>query len=146
MKAKLMKTHVEFRSDAFPPYEGEEEEINPGIYGKRLAEFLVRGLSEKGFRPNIPIPEDWGWIVPIENNEFPLWIGCANYEEYPDGFLCFIEPHQSLIRKFLFFGKIDTSERVEALHRVIDEILSAETSIIDKQWWSYEEFINPQVK
>jgi hypothetical protein len=24
-----MKTHVEFRSDAFPPYDGEEDEINP---------------------------------------------------------------------------------------------------------------------
>ena len=44
-----MKTHVEFRSDMFPQYEGEEDEINPGRYGKRVAEFLVRGLKEKGF-------------------------------------------------------------------------------------------------
>jgi hypothetical protein len=28
-----MKTHVEFRSDAFPPYDDEEYEINPGRYG-----------------------------------------------------------------------------------------------------------------
>ena len=33
-----MKTQVEFRSDKFPPYEGEEEQINPGLWGKRLAE------------------------------------------------------------------------------------------------------------
>jgi hypothetical protein len=43
-----MKTHVVFRSNAFPPYDGEEEEINPGRYGKRLAEFLVDGLKQKG--------------------------------------------------------------------------------------------------
>jgi hypothetical protein len=45
-----MKTHVEFRSEAFPPYDGEEE-INPGRYGKRVAEFLVHGPKEKGFEP-----------------------------------------------------------------------------------------------
>jgi hypothetical protein len=44
-----MKTYVEFRSNEFPPCEGEEEEINPERYGKRVAEFLVRGLKEKGF-------------------------------------------------------------------------------------------------
>jgi len=35
-----MKTQVEFRSSRFPPYDGEEEQINPGLWGKRLAEYL----------------------------------------------------------------------------------------------------------
>ncbi len=43
-----MKTQVEFRSSKFPPYEGEQEQINPGLWGKRLAEYFVRKLSEKG--------------------------------------------------------------------------------------------------
>ncbi len=33
-----MKTQVEFRSSKFPPYDGEHEQINPGLWGKRLAE------------------------------------------------------------------------------------------------------------
>jgi len=37
-----MKTHVEFRSSAFPAYENEEEEINPGLWGRRLAEHLKK--------------------------------------------------------------------------------------------------------
>jgi len=37
-----MKTQVEFRSSKFPPYEGEQEQINPGLWGKRLAEYLVQ--------------------------------------------------------------------------------------------------------
>jgi hypothetical protein len=65
---KAMKTHVEFRSDAFPPYDGEEDEINPGRYGKRLAEFLVRGLKDKGFEALDPVKEDWGCVVPIKND------------------------------------------------------------------------------
>lgn len=43
-----MRTHFEFRSAAFPAYEGESEQINPGRHGKRLAAALdgiVRGLS-----------------------------------------------------------------------------------------------------
>ena len=54
------ETPVEFRSSKFPPYEGEEELINPGHWGKRLAEYLVQKLSEKGIltvnavKPAIP--------------------------------------------------------------------------------------------
>ena len=38
MQSIPMKTQVEFRSAKFPPYEGEEEEINPGLWGRRLTE------------------------------------------------------------------------------------------------------------
>lgn len=137
-----MKTHVEFRSDQFPPYEGQET-INPGRYGKRLAEYLARGLREMGFEPLDPIAEDWGWVLPIRNDGFRLWIGCANYDEFPDGFLCFIEPCKAAIRPFPFLRKIVTSSKVAALQSAIDKVLSANPRIRDKRWWSYEEFIRP---
>ena len=53
-----MKTQVEFRSSKFPPYEGEQEQINPGLWGKRLAEYFVRKLSEKGIKTEEIIAED----------------------------------------------------------------------------------------
>jgi len=138
-----MKTHVEFRSHAFPPYDGEEDEINPGRYGKRVAEFLARGLKEKGFESLDPLAEDWGWVVPIKNNGFNLWIGCGNYDEYPgDGFLCFIEPHQPKIRRW-FLWTVDISARVSALQEAIDQVLSRNPAVRDKKWWSYEEFNRP---
>jgi hypothetical protein len=43
-----MQTHLEFRSTEFPAYP-HEEEINPGRFGKRLAEFLVAQLPRAGF-------------------------------------------------------------------------------------------------
>jgi hypothetical protein len=138
-----MKTHVEFRSDEFPPYEGEEVEINPGRYGKRVAEFLVRGLKTNGFEPLEPIAEDWGWVVPIRNDGFKIWIGCGNYGEYDDGFPCFIEPHRRTIRRFLFLWKVDTSETITSLQEAIDELLLANPGIRDKRWWTYEEFNLP---
>jgi len=137
-----MKTHVEFRSDRFPAYESEEQEINPGRYGKRVAEFLAAGLHSHGFETEELIAEDWGWIVPIKNDGFKLWIGCGNYEEYPDGFLCFIEPHKPAIRRL--FRKISTQSRVEALQRAMDAILSESAGIRDKRWWTHDEFNSPR--
>ena len=87
-----MRTHLEFRSAAFPACPGEEEEINPGRWGKRLAEYLISELPKRGFEVARANPEDWGWRIDLRHDAFPLWIGCGNYEEYADGFLCFIEP------------------------------------------------------
>ena len=54
-----MKTQVKFRSSKFPPYEEEEEQINAGLWGKRLAEYLVQKLSEKAIKTEEIIAEDW---------------------------------------------------------------------------------------
>ena len=137
-----MQTHVEFRSDRFPAYDDEEEQINPGRWGKRLAEFLRDNLRAEGFEAEEPIAEDWGWMLPVANDPFSLWIGCGNYEEYPDGFLCFIEPHTPFVRKLL--RKIDTQARVGSLQRAMDKILSEAAGIRDKRWWTHEEFNNPR--
>ncbi len=133
-----MQTHLEFRSDRFPPYDGEEREVNPGRYGKRLAEFLQRGLAAKGFETGEPVAEDWGWLVPIRNDAFPLWVGCGNYEEYAEGFLCFIEPHTPTVRRW--FRRIDASARVRELRDAIDAVLSTDPGVRDKRWWTYEAF------
>jgi hypothetical protein len=139
-----MKTYVEFRSDAFPAYEGEEDEINSGRHGKRAAEFLARGLREKGFEPLTPVAEDWGWVVPIRNDGFKLWIGCGSYDEYPgDGFLCFIEPHQLLIRRWILWT-VDTSARIAALQQAMDAVLLANPAVRDVKWWTHDEFNRPE--
>jgi hypothetical protein len=137
-----MKTLVEFRSNAFPAYEGEEETINPGVYGQRLAEFLVSGLKAKGFEPLQPIAEDWGWIVPIRNKEFRMWIGCGTQGQRGD-FLCFIEPHRPLKRKYLIFGKVDTTAKISALREAIHELLVGHPEVRDIRWWTYQEFTQP---
>jgi hypothetical protein len=127
-----MQTHVEFRSDRFPPVEGEDEQVNPGLYGKLLAEYIQRGLADRGIAAGQPFAEDWGWCVPVKNDEFLLWIGCGHYEEYPDGFLCFIEPSRPFVRRW--FKKIDTTVRVAALRAALDDLLNAD-GIRDKKWW-----------
>lgn len=125
-----MQTYVEFRSDRFPAYDGEEEQVNSGLWGKRLAEFLRDNLQKEGFETGQPIAEDWGWMVPVANDQFRLWIGCGHYQEYPDGFLCFIERHTPFVRKLL--KNIDTQASVESLQRAMDKVLSEAAGISGK--------------
>lgn len=81
-------------------------------------------------------------MLPIENDQFPLWIGCGNYEEYADGFLCFIEPHTPSVRRLL--RRIDTRERVASLQRAMDNILSDAAGVREKRWWTHDDFNKPQ--
>lgn len=87
-----MKTQVGFHSPKFPPYEGEEEQINPGLWGTRLAEHLVERLSERGIETEDIIAEDWGWHISIKNERFPLAIACGHQSGDDDEFLSFTVP------------------------------------------------------
>lgn len=133
-----MLTYVEFRSTAFPAYDGESYEINPGRFGKRLAEYLSAELQASGERVGVLVAEDWGWVIPIENPEFKLWVGVGNYEEHPDGFLCFIEPHTEHIWRF--WKRIPTRERIAVLQQRMAAALEKHSEIREVMWQTHEEF------
>jgi hypothetical protein len=127
-----MKTNVEFKSDKFPPYDGEEDEINPGLWGKRLAEYLQNNLPLHGINVICIGAEDWGWMVELENEEFPLWIGCGHQYGEKNEFLCFIEPSKPFIRKW--FKKIDTKDKVNRVINALANVLESDSDIRDIKW------------
>jgi hypothetical protein len=129
-----MKTMVEFKSDKFPPYAGEEEEINPGLWGKRLAEYLQENLPHHGIPVMCIGSEDWGWVVELENANFPMWIGCGHQSGEADEFLCFIEPCRPFIRKW--FKKIDTISKVGHVSKALTKILESDPDIREISWTS----------
>ena len=134
-----MRTHVEFISDAFPPYPGEDEETNPGIWGKRLAEFLVAELPKHGITPKEFYTEDWGWEIPIENKAFAMYLGCSNQlESGGNHFLCMISPFKPVIRKF-FFKTINTTADVGRLADALDKILAGNSEVREIRWWDENE-------
>lgn len=127
-----MKTEVTFRSGKFPPYDGEEAQINPGLWGKRLAEYLAAGLKGRGIDTDEIIPEDWGWTVPVKNEGFRLAIGCGHQNGADDEFLCFIDPSKPMIRKW--FKKIQTTQQVCRLAEALASILSVDPDIRGVNW------------
>lgn len=136
-----MKTFVEFRSDKFPPYDGEEEDINPGLWGKRIAEYFVDNLPHHGIETEEIIAEDWGWYVPIRNSGFRLAICCGHQSGDDDEFLCFTDPAEPVVRKS--FKKIDATQALTRLTMAMKEIIAADSDIHDIKWYSREEFENP---
>jgi hypothetical protein len=127
-----MKTQVEFRSSKFPPYEGEEEMINPGLWGKRLAEYLVQRLAERQIKTTEIIAEDWGWYIPVENEGFRLAICCGHQNGDDDQFLCFTDPSSPIVKKL--FKKIDATEQLTRLTEALQQILSSDPDIRDVVW------------
>jgi hypothetical protein len=124
---------VEFCSSKFPAYPGEEDQINPGVWGKRLAEYLQFKLRERGVKAGDFYSEDWGWAIPIECEAFPLWIGCGHQYEPEDAFLAFIEPSKPVIRKG-WFKKISTVSEVQAVAAALDTILRTDPDIREVHW------------
>ena len=133
-----MRTHVEFRSTKFPAYPGEEAEVNPDQWGKRLVEYLKLKLREHDFATGQIYAEDWGWGNPLCHEVFPMWIGCGSYAEFQDGYLVFIEPSKATVRSG-WFRKIDTTADVEKVASVLDAILKADPDILAIRWWSEDE-------
>lgn len=79
-----MHTGYYFTSTRFTIEPAEDEETNPGRYGKAVALWLSNALEKSGYKTDI-FPEDWGWRVLCEfTNDYQLFIGCGNVDHIVD--------------------------------------------------------------
>jgi hypothetical protein len=130
-----VRTHLEFRAERFGGANARPNTYNPEIRGEELADFLSAKFREGGLDPNV-IEEDWGWMVELKADPFPLWLGCSNHGDDGD-WLVFIEPSQPEIRKWL--KKIDTREKVAAVTQRLEQILGDDGGATNLTWWSDED-------
>jgi hypothetical protein len=127
-----MKTHLEFKSSYFQIIPGEDDDVNEGIYGKHLAQFMTEQLNANGYNTRY-IAEDWGWCVLIDNPFFESFVGCSSYGEEGE-WLIQIEPYKPIVRKW--FKKIDTTAWVEKLSSTVEHILVEQGEAVALRWWS----------
>jgi hypothetical protein len=127
-----MARSIQFRSKAFPAQPGEEHEVNPGRYGKAVAQFLADALRRRGFHILGPSPEDWGWRIDVGNDDFPLWIGCGNLDGEEDGFLCFVEPAKATAGTWP--RRKDTRPVTDRLANEVYDVLTANLHVEQVQW------------
>ena len=66
-----------------------------------------------------------------------MWIGCGHYQEFPNGYLCCVEPDKPVIRRW--FNKIDTTEQVGRVTESLDKILRSDPEITDLRWRAEDE-------
>ena len=128
-----------FKSTKFEIEPGEDEEINPGIYGRQLARWLKERLQEKGYAVEDIFNEDWGRCLMCRRDPFMLWVGCANMDTNPAAdeqshptkeqivWHCFVVAEVPFFKRL--FRKVDTQPMVDKLNVDIAQILRSEPTV-----------------
>lgn len=70
-----------FKSTLFEIEPGEDEEINPGRYGRQVAVWLKKKLEQKGYQVEDIINEDWVRCLMCQRTPFNLWVGIGNVDD-----------------------------------------------------------------
>jgi hypothetical protein len=70
-----------FRSDLFRVEPGEDEETNPGRYGRQLARWIADRLRARGVTVESVTAEDWGWRVGCRRGPHRLVAACGNVDD-----------------------------------------------------------------
>lgn len=106
-----------FESSAFAATPGEDQETNPGIYGKALALWLVAQLRTAGFMAGDVVAEDFGWCVPVESNPHTLYVVCASTDGNADRWRVFAFAEGGILARLL--GKDRRAESLAALFSAV---------------------------
>jgi hypothetical protein len=129
-----------FQTDLFQIEPGEDDEINPGIYGRQFAAWLKSQLEQRGQAIEAIVAEDWGRCLVCSGSPFFLWVGCANLsddvERSPDDspqknreivWHCFATAEVPFWKRL--FRRIGAAPAVAKLNAALREILKSEPRI-----------------
>lgn len=127
-----MGPQVTFSSEFFKPIPGEDEQTNPGRFGKALAEWLAERLKERGVSVEGVIPEDFGWVVMVARKPFMLWLGCGNMDGSTTEWSVFPVAEPSLMQRL--FRRIDPTSEVEKLKAHVAELVPLIPGVFNVIW------------
>lgn len=119
-----MKAQVSFTSDHFCIEPGEDEDINPGIYGKALAAWVADKLRERGVTVEEIIEEDFCRLVMLHRKPFMLWVGCANAEDSTTQWQLFLAAEVGIIGRLLqrIDPRPDFAKLVENIGTIVNQV------------------------
>jgi hypothetical protein len=120
---------LEFASDAFPVIPGEDEETNPGLFGKSLAEWISLRLSEKGLPVEELVPEDFGWCVPVLFPPYRGYVACCVASETNSEWRVFAFVEGGLLRRL--FGADGREEALNTLFSTLKSCLEDSAEVRD---------------
>jgi hypothetical protein len=115
---------LEFESTIFDVVKGEDEETNPGIYGKSLAAWLAAQLQ-------VPeehvVAEDFGWCVPIKASPHRLYVACSSEDDRNDRWRVFVFAEGGFLARL--FARDTRAADVASLFSRVKEMLEANPGI-----------------
>ena len=118
---------LEFESSAFAVTPGEDEQTNPGIYGKALAQWLAGQLRVRGLPAGDVIAEDFGWCIPVESKPHSLYVACASADEKSNYWRVFAFAEGGAVARL--FGKDKSAEALSSLFAAVKQSLEAAPAV-----------------
>lgn len=94
-----------FESNAFNDTPGDDEQTNPGVFGKKLASWIAAEIGG-----GVPRAEDFGCCVPMPQDG--LYVACASGDA-PDVWQVFVFEERKILGRL--FGKKSNGESVDSL-------------------------------
>lgn len=73
---------IVFTSTEFPVLPHEDEDLNPGILGRSIANWITKSLSGTRFEVTEDIPEDFGYCLMVHRKPYWLWVGCSGGSDH----------------------------------------------------------------
>jgi hypothetical protein len=116
-----------FESSAFAAIPGEDEETNPGVYGKVLAQWLAAQLRASGFSVGDVIAEDFGWCVPVKSEPHSLYVVCASTGETSTQWRVFAFVEGGVLSRFL--GKDRSAESLATVFTAVRRCLESAAAV-----------------
>lgn len=126
-----------FRSGSFQIEPGEDDSVNPGIYGRQLALWLKERLEDRGQAVLDVFPEDFGWCVRCQFKPFLLWVGCGSINDHESvgvftssdqvTWHCFAVAERPLLGRL--FRRYDMAPAFSRLNQLLRDILESEPTI-----------------
>lgn len=121
---KMQSPLLEFESTDFAVMDGEDDETNPGIYGRALAGWVAAQLevSEDDI-----IPEDFGWCVPAKSSPYRLYVACSSEDDSKNKWRVFVFAEGGLMSRLL--GRDSRAKEIESLFSKIKSVLSTHPGV-----------------
>lgn len=129
-----MRAQFWFKSDLFAINKDEDDEVNPGCYGKELAKWISKELDNHDYKEIQFFAEDWGWCVSCKYQDTYLYANCGNIssEETSNAagdlvWTIFSDVKVSFFKKL--FGKVDPEENLRCFNNTLEAILKNQNRI-----------------
>ncbi|NJN37265.1 MAG: hypothetical protein HC794_09790 [Nitrospiraceae bacterium] len=68
---------ISFFTEALSVVPFEDDDVNPGMLGRGIANWVEKELSNTPFPISEVIAEDWGYCAIVRRQLYMLWVGCA---------------------------------------------------------------------
>jgi hypothetical protein len=120
---------IHARSSRFAIEPGEDEDTNPGIYGRALAQWLATQLPEFGWRVKGCIAEDFGRLVEVEHTKFRLFVACASGHDGADSWQAFTFAEGGGLLGM--FAKSDKQQLADRLLGDVERAIRNDSSTLD---------------